>query len=719
MKYILAIVLFFPFCVAAQDTVEVKNDMLGVPANTLVEIYVDSANTYTNQSLQDITKIAFKKGTKKITTYLGNYNNLWLRCILKNKVADNKLYFDIDYANISDIEMYRQNKDGQLELVEKTGNSLPFKSRKNNFTNFVFGLDIPYDSTGIYYFHFTSIHPLQLPISIHDQETLDKISQKELLIVGIYSGIIISILLYNFFLFFSTKDESYFFYVLYLFSLLLALLTFSGWSFKFLWPSHPQLNKYAVIVTSMLPGVTALVFALSFLRIKQYSRLLVVLCYILIVLYCAPLIVAPYTLSLSYSLLTIDGIAGGLLLIFASGYISWKGYRPALYYFFAWFVFAVGRQILSLRNLDVLPYNNFTTYILYIGSAIEAILLSLALADRINIYKKEREESQAEALRVSKENERLVRDQNIILEKNVAERTEELIKTNHQLNDALVSLKDAQTQLVDAEKMASLGQLTAGIAHEINNPINFVKSNINPLKLDIKDIFEVVQEYNKLHALNGDAVTYKKQLQQIDQLQQQLDLEFIKNEVGHLIQGIEDGAERTAEIVRGLRTFSRLDESELKVVNVHDGIESTIVLIRNNIPFDVQVIKNFNANGEIECYPGKLNQVFMNILTNGLQAIAAKTERQNPESITITTRDVEGDKIEITIKDSGIGMSDEVKHRVFEPFFTTKDVGEGTGLGMAIVFKIIEKHHGKIAINSAPGKGAEFILTLPHTQPIT
>ncbi|HVX50400.1 MAG TPA: 7TM diverse intracellular signaling domain-containing protein [Chitinophagaceae bacterium] len=719
MKYILAFILLLPLCVAAQDTVEVRQDILGTPANSLVEVFVDSSNAYTNQAMQNITQARFKKGTKKITTYLGNYNNLWIRCGLKNLSSPDKLYFDIDYSNISDIEVYRLSRGGTLELVERTGNSLPFKSRNNNFTNFIFSLNIPYDSTGVYYFHFTSIHPLQLPISIHDQETLDKISQKELLIVGIYSGIIISILLYNFFLFFSTKDESYFFYVLYLFSLLLALLTFSGWCFKFLWPMHPQINRYAVVVTSMLPGVTALVFALSFLRIKKFSRPIEWLCYLLIVLYTAPLVIAPYSLSTSYSMLTVDGIAGGLLLIYASGYISWRGYRPALYYFFAWFVFAVGRQVLSLRNLDILPYNNFTTYILYIGSAIEAILLSLALADRINIYKKEREESQAEALKVSKENERLVRDQNIILEKNVAERTEELIKANHQLNDALVSLKDAQTQLVDAEKMASLGQLTAGIAHEINNPINFVKSNINPLKLDMKDIFEVIGEYNKLHSINGDTETYKKQLTQIAQLQQQIDIDFIKDEVGHLIKGIEDGAERTAEIVRGLRTFSRLDESELKVVNVHDGLDSTIVLIRNNIPFNVQVVKKFDADGEIECYPGKLNQVFMNILTNGLQAISAKTQQNSVENIFITTRDVEGDKIEITIKDTGIGMSDEVKHRVFEPFFTTKDVGEGTGLGMAIVFKIIEKHHGKIVINSSPGNGAEFILTLPRTQPIT
>lgn len=720
IKSILSLLLIAPLYVLAQDTIKVNNGMLGTPVGYHLEVYIDSLSKFSKANVNQVKMAPFKKAVKRVPSFLFDKNDVWLRFNLQNQVTSDRLFLDIDYANISKIEVYKLDTMGQLKLLEETGSSRPFETRGNNYTGFTFALSVPRGSTATYYYHFTSVHPLQLPISIHDDESLERITQREVLIVGFYSGIIISILLYNFFLFFSTKDESYFFYVLYLFVLLLAQLTFSGWSFKSLWPNHPAFNRYAVVITSTLPGVTALIFALYFLQIKKFSKLLPYVFYALIVLYCAPIVVAFFKLSSAYTLLTIDGIAGGLLLIITSGYIAWRGYRPALYYLFAWFIFAVGRQILSLRNLDILPYNNFTTYILYIGSAIEAILLSLALADRINIYKKEREISQAEALRVSKENERLVTDQNIILEKNVAERTEELTNANLQLNETLISLKDAQAQLVDAEKMASLGQLTAGIAHEINNPINFVKSNINPLKLDMKDIFDVIDEYSRLHDLDAtDVAAYKKHLDQVASFKQQIDVDFIKDEIGHLIKGIEDGADRTAEIVRGLRTFSRLDESELKTANVHDGLDSTVVLIRNNIPYYVQVKKQFNANGEIECYPGKLNQVFMNIITNGLQAIIAKPDRSEEESITLTTNDIDNDRIEIRIKDSGIGMTEEVKHRVFEPFFTTKDVGEGTGLGMAIVFKIIAKHHGKIDIVSTLGNGAEFIITLPHTQPNT
>jgi len=383
----------------------------------------------------------------------------------------------------------------------------------------------------------------------------------------------------------------------------------------------------------------------------------------------------------------------------------------------AWIAFIVSIVFLIFRNLSILPYNNFTAFIFYIGSGIEVVLLSFALADKINTYKKEKEISQAEALKASQENETLVREQNIVLERKVAERTEKLAATNNQLSVTLTDLKDAQAQLVDAEKMASLGQLTAGIAHEINNPINFVKSNIKPLQLDINDLFQVIDQYDDVHdKRDGELQTA---LHSIDQFKKEIDIDYVKSEIKNLIRGIEEGAERTAEIVRGLRTFSRLDEAELKPANVHEGLDSTLVLLKNSIPPHIKVQKNYLASGEIECYPGKLNQVFMNIINNGVQAILGKKEQNDVECITISTRDVPGNKIEISIKDSGMGMTEEVKQKIFEPFFTTKAVGEGTGLGMAIVFKIIENHHAKINIISSPGNGAEFILTLPHMQPLS
>ncbi len=259
--------------------------------------------------------------------------------------------------------------------------------------------------------------------------------------------------------------------------------------------------------------------------------------------------------------------------------------------------------------------------------------------------------------------------------------------------------------------MASLGQLTAGIAHEINNPINFVKSNVSPLQMDVRDLFELITEYQKLHGTAKEEQATR--LQQIKTLEQRLDPDFLKEEIESLIGGIEEGAERTAEIVRGLRNFSRLDESEIKEVNIYDNLNSTLVLLRNMMPHYLKIRKKFDAPGLIECYPGKLNQVFMNILTNCIQAIEAKPVKEKQEYIDISVTEVD-EHMRIEISDSGIGMNEEVKHKIFDPFFTTKDVGEGTGLGMAIVFKIIEKHHGKISVTSSPGNGASFTIDISY-----
>lgn len=709
--------LSFLFCLCislpsfSQDTIYVSSNP-SLPIGNKAGVFVDSLNQFSGVHLP--SKENFKTSTAKVPTYLLKNNNIWLKLIIKNNSSGTDFFLTVPYPNIPELEFFSKDSTGILQLQSNTGSKYKFNNRTVDDANFVFKIHAAPNSINEYYLHVKSDKPLQLPIFLKAPDEYRKTSIQETLIIGLYAGIIIAILFYNLFLFFSTKDTSYLLYVIYLFCLLLAQLTFSGWMFKFLWPNSPSLNQYAVIVTSSLPGITGLLFSLKFLHVKRYSKILWYAYLVAAAFYSFVFLFgAALPAATGYALLNFSGIGGGLLLIVSSGYIAFKKrYRPAYYYFIAWFLFALGRQVHSLRNLDVVPYNLFTNYILYIGSALEAILLSLALADRINLLQREKDFSQKEMLKVLEENSLLIKEQNIVLEGKVAERTSELTSTNNQLNQTLTDLQDAQIQLVEAEKMASLGQLTAGIAHEINNPINFVKSNIKPLQLDIKDLMEVIDEYEKLHTADADNI--QQQLSSIDKLKKQIDVGYVRTEIVSLMKGIEDGAERTAEIVRGLRTFSRLDESEVKSVNIHEGIDSTLVLLRNTLPDSVTIEKDFQAEGNIECFPGKLNQVFMNIISNGIQAI--KENGESDAKITITTKDV-GNMIEIRIKDTGMGMTEDVKHKIFDPFFTTKDVGEGTGLGLSIVFKIIQKHQGKIDVASSPGNGAEFILTLFHTLP--
>lgn len=700
----------------AQKIISLTNKSIPLNIGKSLEILVDPEEIYDSSNI--IGQDNFQSSEKSVLVYSKPVGSLWIRFNIQNLSTQKELFFSLKYSNIGEISFYEKDQGNKLKLLKRTGNNYKFYSRGNGNVDFNFPLNQNYEEQKTYYVNIRSSHPLELPLTINNYSSLNENNSKQNLIIGIYCGIILSTLLYNFFVSFATKDKSYFVYIIYLFALGFAQVTFAGWSFKYFWPSIPSINSYIVICTSCFAGIMGITFAKSFLHTDRYAIKITILLNFLIGVYVVAILLAFSKFSfISYLLINYNSLAGGITLLVLSIIIFKKGYRPAYFYLLAWSSFLAAVIIYTLKNLGFLPTNNFTHFILYFGSSIEAILLSFALADKINTYKKEKEVSQAEALKVSLENETLIKEQNIILERRVQERTNELQATNSQLNKTLEELKDAQTQLVEAEKMASLGQLTAGIAHEINNPINFVKSNIKPLNLDIDDVFEVIDMYNSLHD-SKEPVKITQQLNVINEKQEEIDLHFVKQEIKQLIKGIEDGAERTAEIVRGLRTFSRLDEGELKTANVHDGLNSTLILLRNNMPPYFRVEKKFAAKGNIECFPGKLNQVFMNILNNAIQAIEEKKEKAEEEWILISTLDI-GDKIQIRIKDSGIGMTEDVKHKIFEPFFTTKSVGVGTGLGMAIVFKIIEEHYGKIEVESEPGKGAEFILTLPHIHPVT
>ncbi len=280
-------------------------------------------------------------------------------------------------------------------------------------------------------------------------------------------------------------------------------------------------------------------------------------------------------------------------------------------------------------------------------------------------------------------------------------------ESKEELNNALESLKGAQSQLVHSEKMASLGQLTAGIAHEINNPINFISSGMVSIKMSIESLREISEEYSKLDEGNGEL---EEIIENIKDLKEEHEYEEIMEELDELIKDVNYGVTRTIEIVKGLRVFSRLDEEEVKQANVNENIDATLTLLRNKTKNRIKVSKFYDDKmSEIECYPGQLNQVFMNILNNGVQAIP---EEKKDGEITIYTEELE-EEVVIRLKDNGSGIPEKIKNRIWEPFFTTKAVGVGTGLGMSITYGIIEKHGGKIEFTSEENQGTEFVITLP------
>lgn len=364
----------------------------------------------------------------------------------------------------------------------------------------------------------------------------------------------------------------------------------------------------------------------------------------------------------------------------------------------------------ALRNFGILPFNNLTNYALPIGSALETVLLSFALADRINTFKKEKEESQRQALLVMEENTRLVTEQNVRLETMVHERTLDLERTNVELSDTVNDLKLTQKQLVESEKLASLGQMTAGIAHEINNPINFVQSNVQPLKRDVEDILKLLESFAALEP--NEQLDQK--LVELRQQYKEMDMDYVKKEVGQLLSGIEEGSRRTAEIVRALRVFSRMDRDTLVSGNINDCINSTLVVMKSMTKGHVTIVKELQDDiPNFDCFPGKLNQVFMNILTNAVQSTRG-VNRQPADRIIEIKSSFDDENIVVSIEDNGVGMDDATKSKIFDPFYTTKAVGDGTGLGLSIVMGIVSEHQGRIEVHSELGKGSRFIITLPR-----
>ena len=276
----------------------------------------------------------------------------------------------------------------------------------------------------------------------------------------------------------------------------------------------------------------------------------------------------------------------------------------------------------------------------------------------------------------------------------------------HEKEQLLKELRQAQSQMLQSEKMASLGQLTAGIAHEINNPINFIASNVEALKLDFADIEALLNKVTALRTCDDP----QSCLSDIQKISQQIDAEYLRGEMHDLISGIARGTQRTQDIVNSLRTFSHNTQEAFVASDLQEGLESTLVILNSELKQGITVHKDFGEIPPVRCQISRLNQVFLNIINNAIQAMDGKGDLY----LSTSQRDKQ---VEIRIRDTGPGMDPQTRQRIFEPFFTTKEVGQGTGLGLSISYGIIEQHGGKIEVESTLGSGTEFVINLPILAP--
>lgn len=291
------------------------------------------------------------------------------------------------------------------------------------------------------------------------------------------------------------------------------------------------------------------------------------------------------------------------------------------------------------------------------------------------------------------------------------ENTNKMLEVKHsELEKAYFELKSAQAQILQQEKMASIGQLAAGIAHEINNPTGFLMSNLNTLLKYSSRIKEFISFQDKIVATIHQGFSLKEEtVEELQGKRKSLKIDYLLEDMESLIRESIEGAERIKRIVQDLKSFSRIDEAEFKLADINEGIESTINILWNELKYKATVKKELGILPKTYCNLGQLNQVFMNLLLNAVQAIEKKGE------ITIKTW-YESDKIYVSISDDGVGIPEDKINRIFEPFFTTKPVGQGTGLGLSIAYDIIRKHRGNIDVRSKVGEGTTFTLRIPVTQ---
>ena len=489
-----------------------------------VYIYQDIYKTQSINTVRKSKNLFHLNNSDVINFGLSDYYN-WVHFTITNNSNDENLILNLEYPIIDNATLYLIDKNNKIDSTQLFED---FSKNKKLYNNqfFLFPIKLKRNEQLDCYLKLFSFKPILAPLTINNSEnTIDEISNIDIL-SGIYLGVMSVMLLYNLFIYFTIKDSNYLYYVLYIAGVTITQLTILGYSDKYFWFSVPWLTKNGVPLCGAVSGIVTTIFIDKFLNAeKNIPKFHIIFNLLILVdILCIIILLLGYS-NISYHIIDANAGIGAIVVLLTAFILVFKGFRTAKFFLIGWIIFIIAIMLYVLKDYGILPYNNLTIHSLQFGSAMEALLLSFALADKINTYKKEKEESQAQTLSAVQENERMAREQNVILERNVEERTSELVTTNKNLNKTLTDLKEAQMQLVEAEKMASLGQLTAGIAHEINNPINFVTSNIAPLRRDVDVLVDAITNIESVGL--SDATSEEKQ-QQIEDYKEEIELDYLK-----------------------------------------------------------------------------------------------------------------------------------------------------------------------------------------------
>ena len=623
--------------------------------------YRDGSNQAT---IKQIINQKFKPIKSEIFNFGLDTATFWIKMTRQSEkiFTDNILF--IDQSRLKLAEMYVLKKDNVIQIDPH--NSSLYTNNKLSQGK-IFKLPTSLNKDDVIFLRLRATETFLAPVSIRSEGSLLSTFSLRGIIFGFYTGIMAIMFVYNLFLFIIIRDKSYLYYIFYIMFTWLTQISIQGYSSDYFWQSGSTIDNYSVVLFSSLTLVFTSLFTLSFLNTRVFSKnwhkLITIFFYLTLV---NLVILAVFGIYAAFAIMQILTVTGTILALSAANFVYFKRhFKPAGYYLVAWSVLLIGAILFIMKDYEFIPYNNFTIYLLQIASAIEVMLLSFALADKINFFKKENEVAQAQALNASLENQKLIREQNIVLEKKVKERTEELVTKN----------KELEISNYELQQFASVA------SHDLQEPLRKIQIYCSI----IKDRF-LSADPEGLNNMNRVMLATKRMRELIDDLLDYSRLSinsfFKKSDIGELV----------SEIIGDL---------ELPIK-------------------EKDAIINVGPMPEIEVIPGQIRQVFQNLLINSLKFSKAD---QRPEinisaQIFKADQDDKNDYCRIEVSDNGIGFEEKYVDKIFAIFqrLNPREAYAGTGIGLAIVKKIIEKHNGTITAKSQEGIGSTFIMTLPVTQ---
>ncbi|GEL08202.1 sensor histidine kinase [Salisediminibacterium halotolerans] len=672
--------LLFSSAVSAAETVPLDGTTDEKDLSPYIEILPDEDGEWT---IDDVSSAGFhdefELNSGGAPSFGYTETVYWVRVRLENRSDYSNWRIELDNPPMDRADFYSPTLDEAAWNVERTGDLRPFHERPFINRQFIFPVEIPEGEERIFYLRLESEGAMQIPLTLYNQQRFIQHTQVDYLIFGLFIGLAVVMALYNLFIYFSLRERSYLYYVLFIVANIFTLLAFSGLAYQYLWPEAVWWNNRSIIFFMATANIFAVFFARNFLEAEGVVPWEKKGFIGAVVANAAILAVLAFSYPLALDLIVLASLMTVGIIITLAYKMLRSGFRPARFFFAAWIVFIIGVFVSVFTDLGVLPFSFITKYAWQLTTAVELVLLSFALADKINTIKQEKKEAQAEVYRHQQRMNDFLRKQNERLEEKVNERTEKLSKSNQILNKRNTELQKAEQFRVE---------LLTNISHELGTPMTYLQSYVQTAREGIIDAND-----------EKFLMTVESKVKLLDRLIHDL-FELVKLESGKISMMLE--TVDVSDWIDDIHCHFRQDVEKA-------GIRFPEPVIDGLIPSDKNVLATVDRT--------RLLQVFTNLLYNatkhtpkgGSISIVLKVEQGH------TDPDFDG-KAVIEIRDTGEGIDPDFLPHIFERFFHKVDrnaVSSGTGLGLAITKEIISYHRGEIWAESVQGSGTSVYFTLP------